>query len=446
MMIRFGLKQEQTLKLTMTPELRQAIQILQYSSADLMSYLREQANENPVIDLKEYDLSMSGASSGQERTGKDYSKSKSENSVDLLEWIAEPADTLYKHLQAQMGLVRGLTGIRRKTALYLIGNLNEKGYLETDAPEAARVLGIPAHEVLDTLALLQSFEPAGIAARSLEECLLLQLRRSGQDDPLAVAIVQRHLNDLACNRLQKMSDALGASIPVIQETADKIRRLNPSPGAAFALNEQQYIVADITVEQTGSGYAVHLSDIGAPQVAVNPHYRQMLRNLPQQEETRQFIHDKYTTANWLMKSLEQRRQTLTRVAEAIVDMQRDFFDEGIHGLKPLTQKEIAERTGLHESTVSRAVSNKYMQTPRGLFELKYFFTSALASADGESASSESVKRRIKQLIDDEDKRKPLADQTIAELLAREGLEISRRTVAKYREEMRISSSAKRKRF
>lgn len=445
-MIRFGLKQEQTLKLTMTPELRQAIQILQYSSADLMSYLREQANENPVIDLKEYDLSMSGASSGQERTGIDYSNSKSANSVDLLDWIAEPADTLYKHLQAQLGLVRGLTGIRRKTALYLIGNLDEKGYLETDAPEAARVLGIPAQEVLDTLALIQSFEPAGVAARSLEECLLLQLRRSGQDDPLAVAIVQRHLNDLACNRLQKMSDTLGASVAVIQETADKIRRLNPSPGAAFALNEQQYIVADLTVEQTDSGYAVRLSDIGAPQVAVNPYYRQMLRNLPQQEETRQFIHDKYTTANWLMKSLEQRRQTLTRVAEAIVDMQRDFFDEGIHGLKPLTQKEIAERTGLHESTVSRAVSNKYMQTPRGLFELKYFFTSALASADGESASSESAKRRIKQLIDDEDKRKPLADQTIAELLAREGLEISRRTVAKYREEMRIPSSAKRKRF
>ncbi|BCG58613.1 RNA polymerase factor sigma-54 [Paenibacillus sp. URB8-2] len=445
-MIRFGLKQEQALKLTMTPELRQAIQILQYSSADLMSYLREQANENPVIDLQEYDISISGASSRREQTRDEYSKSKSANPVDTLDWIAEPPDTLYEHLKAQLGLVRGLTGTRRKTALYLIGNLDEKGYLETDAREAAGLLGIPVGEVLDTLTLVQSFEPAGIAARSLEECLLLQLRRSGEEDPLAVSMVQLHLTDLSCNRLQKMSDSLGASIAEIQETADRIRRLNPSPGSVFAHNEHRYIIADITVEKSDDGYLVRLSDIGSPQVSVNPYYRQMLRELPNQEEARQFIHDKFNTASWLIKSLEQRRQTLTRVAEAIVEMQRDFFDEGIQGLKPLTQKEIAEKTGLHESTISRAVSNKYMQTPRGLFELKYFFTSALAAADGESASSESVKRLIKQLIDAEDKRKPLADQTIAELLAKEGLEISRRTVAKYREEMRILSSAKRKRF
>ncbi|GGF86338.1 RNA polymerase sigma-54 factor [Paenibacillus albidus] len=439
-MNQFGLKQEQRLKLTMTPELRQAIQILQYSSEELMSYLREQAKENPVIDLQEYDIYIAGES-------RENLKSKSANTEEMLDWVAKPSDTLYEHLKSQLGLVCGLTCMQRKTALYLIGNLDEKGYLAMDALEVAGLIGVNLAEVLAMLALVQGFEPAGIAARNLEECILLQLRRSGEEDELAIAVVQRHLAGLAANRLQRIADALGAGISEVQQVSDRIRRLNPFPGAAFTHNEHRYIRADITVEQSSSGeYRVRLSDIGSPQVAVNPYYRQMLRALPEQEEARQFIHDKYSTACWLIKSLEQRRQTLTRVAEAIVTMQHDFFDGGIHGLQPLTQKEIAESTGLHESTISRAVNNKYMQTPRGLFELKYFFTSALAAANGETASSESAKKRIRQLIDEEDKRKPLADQTIAEMLAQEGLEISRRTVAKYREEMRCLSSAKRKRF
>ncbi|WP_068620173.1 RNA polymerase factor sigma-54 [Paenibacillus tuaregi] len=439
-MNQFSLKQEQKLKLTMTPELRQAIQILQYSSEELISYLREQTNENPVIDLQEYYIYIDGESWGN-------LKPKRANTKEMLDWVAKPSNTLYEHLKSQLGLVCGLTCIQRKTALYLIGNLDEKGYLATDPLEVAGLIGVNLAEVLAMLALVQSFEPAGIAARNLEECILLQLQRSGTVDELAIAMAQRHLADLAANRLQRIADALGADISEVQQISDRIRRLNPFPGAAFTQDEYRYIIADITVERSSSGeYRVRLSDIGSPQVSVNPYYRQMLQALPKQEEARQFIHAKYSNACWLIKSLEQRRQTLTRVAEAIVAMQHDFFDGGIHGLKPLTQKEIAESTGLHESTISRAVNNKYMQTPRGLFELKYFFTSALATANGETSSSESAKKRIRQVIDEEDKRKPLADQTIAEMLAKEGLEISRRTVAKYREEMRYLSSAKRKRF
>ncbi|QWU17955.1 RNA polymerase, sigma 54 subunit, RpoN/SigL [Paenibacillus sophorae] len=456
-MIQFGLKQEQTLKLAMTPELRQAIQMLQYSSVELLSYLREQANDNPVIDLQETDLTIgigSEPSAAQKdwkdyddnRSGDGYAHSSTTQAFDLLAAMANPADTLYEHLKRQLGLVRGLTESEYRRALYLIGNLDEKGYLELDMKSDARLSGASPDEAEKMLALIQRFDPAGVAARSLEECLLLQLRRDGSGEGPIFRVVERHLGDLAANRLQKIADALGTGIQEVQRIADSIRRLNPRPGASFAGQERQSVIADITVEKIGGEYTVFVNETGAPRVSINAYYNRLLREQPNRDEACQYIHDRMAAASWLIKSLEQRRTTLLRVSRAVVEMQRDFFEHGIHGLKPLTQKEIAETTGLHESTISRAVGNKYMQTPRGLFELKYFFTSSLASADGDAASSESVKLRIKVMIDGEDKRKPLSDQAITELLTQEGLELSRRTVAKYREEMRILSSAKRKRF
>lgn len=215
--------------------------------------------------------------------------------------------------------------------------------------------------------------------------------------------------------------------------------------AAFAANEHHYILADISVEYINNKYLVLVNDITAPKVEINPFYQRMLKEIPM-EENKQFFHEKMNTALWLMNSLEQRRLTLKKVAQAIVDRQNDFFELGIHFLKPTTQKEIAEITGLHESTVSRAVNNKYIQTPRGLFELKHFFTSALASEDGDAVSSMSAKAHIKQIIDNEDKQSPMSDQEITELLKKEGLELSRRTVAKYREELKYQTSRRRKRF
>ncbi|WP_025716397.1 RNA polymerase factor sigma-54 [Paenibacillus sp. 1-18] len=437
-MIRYGLQQEQAFRLAMTPELRQAITILQYSSVDLMSYLHEQADENPIIDLTEIDMSIKRISKEEE-----YAPRKNDNPVDLLDFVSNPADNLYRHLKAQLGMVRGLSKLQQTIAMFLIGNLNEKGYLELEVNTVAEILDVPTEEVENILALIQGFEPAGIAARSLEECLLLQLRYAGNDDVYLEEIVRHHMVNLSCNRIQKIADALGISIREVQQITDQIRKLNPCPGAAFAPYDHPYHIADISVEKSKNDYIVTVNDITVPRVGINPFYQRMLREQALGAE-KQFLHEKMNTALWLIHSLEQRRLTLMRVAQAIVDRQWEFFEHGVHYLKPMTQKEIAESTGLHESTISRAISNKYMQTPRGLFELKYFFTSALGSKDGDAPSSESVKMRIKQLIDGEEKKKPFSDQAITELLAKEGLELSRRTVAKYREELGYLSSSRRK--
>jgi len=453
-----GLYQEQTLKLVMTPELRQAITILQYSAADLVSYLQEQANENPMIELQEASVEIAPAQVERpatevdwkeivsNRATGDYSSSKIESTYNPFDTIHRDTTTLYEHLESQLGYVRGFTPLQRKIALFLIGNLDEKGYLDIALEEAAARLQTSVIEIEDVLSVLQYFDPVGVGARSLEECLLLQLRHQGLDDDKLALVVQHHLQDLANNRYQRIADQVGCTIRDVQEMADVIRSLNPRPGAAFSHTDTRYVIPDVTVEKVEDDYIVLVNDVAAPRLKINSFYERMLRQQKNQEEAKQFIHEKLNAALWLAKSLEQRRLTLMRVTQAIVDMQRDFFDYGIHHLKPMTQKEIAEHVNLHESTISRATSNKYVQTPRGIFELKYFFTSALSTASGEAASSESVKRRIKALIEQEDRKQPLSDQKLSEILKEEGIEISRRTVAKYREELMIPSSAKRKRF
>ncbi|QRG67231.1 RNA polymerase factor sigma-54 [Brevibacillus choshinensis] len=452
-----GLFQEQTLKLVMTPELRQAITILQYSAVDLISYLQEQATENPVIDL-EAPREVASAKAekpapeidwkeivGNRATG-EYTASKNESTYNPLDHVQQGADTLYEHLERQLGYVKGFTPLQRKIALYLIGNLDEKGYLEVTLEEASEKLEADLLEIEDVLSVLQHFDPVGVAARSLEECLLLQLEHLALDDEKIVQVVRFHLQDLADNRYQRIADKVGCTPQDVQAMADLVRTLNPRPGAAYSRSETRYVIPDVAVEKVGNEYVVLVNDIATPRLKINSFYEKMLNQQKSQEEAKQFIHEKLNAAMWLAKSLEQRRLTLMRVTQAIVEMQQDFFDKGIHYLKPMTQKEIAERVNLHESTISRATSNKYVQTPRGIFELKYFFTSALSTSSGSATSSESVKRRIKSLIEQEDRKSPLSDQKLGEMLQTEGIEISRRTVAKYREEMLIPSSAKRKRF
>ncbi|MBG9940980.1 RNA polymerase factor sigma-54 [Brevibacillus formosus] len=452
-----GLFQEQTLKLVMTPELRQAITILQYSAIDLISYLQDQANENPVFDLEVAGEVASAKAEkpapeidwkeivGNRATG-EYGSSKNESTYNPLDHVQQGAETLYEHLERQLGYVKGFSSLQKQIALFLIGNLDEKGYLEITLEEASTRLGAEMLEIEDVLSVLQHFDPVGVASRSLEECLLLQLGHLALDDEKIVQVVRNHLQDLADNRYQRIADKIGCTPQEVQAMADLIRTLNPRPGAAFSSVETRYVIPDVTVEKVGNDYVVLVNDVAAPRLKINSFYEKMLSQQKSQDEAKQFIHDKLNAAMWLAKSLEQRRLTLMRVTQAILDMQREFFDRGIHYLKPMTQKEIAERVGLHESTISRATSNKYVQTPRGIFELKYFFTSALSTSSGEATSSESVKRRIKALIEQEDRKSPLSDQKLGELLLTEGIEISRRTVAKYREEMLIPSSAKRKRF
>ncbi|MGE5704786.1 MAG: RNA polymerase factor sigma-54 [Clostridia bacterium] len=456
----FGLYQEQTLKLVMTPELRQAITILQYSAIDLLGYLQEQATENPVIELQDMSTSFDFPKKEEEKTPAqvdwkeivgnratgEYSVNKNESTFNPLDHVHGPDSTLYEHLETQLGYVKGLTPTQRKLGLYLIGNLDEKGYLEISLEEISEKLAVSFEEVEDVLTVIQHFDPVGVGARNLEECLLLQLQHNGMDDDNIVKVVTSHLQDIANNRYQRIADQLKITIPEVQEIADTIRTLNPRPGAAYYHGETKFVIPDVTVEKVGKEYIVLVNDASAPRLTINTFYEKLLKGENTQDEAQKFIHEKLNAALWLAKSLEQRRLTLMRVTQAIVDLQRDFFEHGVHYLKPMTQKEIAERVSLHESTISRATNGKYVQTPRGVFELKYFFTSALSTASGDSASSESVKRKIKALIEQEDRKSPHSDQKLAELLLKEGIEISRRTVAKYREEMLIASSAKRKRF
>lgn len=456
----FGLYQEQTLKLVMTPELRQAITILQYSAVDLLGYLQEQATENPVIELQEVSATYDYPKKEEEKpmsqvdwkeivgnraTG-EYSTNKNESTFNPLDHVHGPDSTLFEHLETQLGYVKRLSTTQRKLGMYLIGNLDEKGYLEISLEEISDKLGVSVEEVEDVLTVIQHFDPVGVGARNLEECLLLQLQHNGKDDDAIVSLVQHHLLDLANNRYQRIADALKVTISDVQEMADLVRTLNPRPGAAFYHGETKFVIPDVTVEKVGKEYVVLVNDASAPRLTINSFYEKLLKRENTQDEAQKFIHEKLNAALWLAKSLEQRRLTLMRVTQAIVDLQRDFFEHGVHYLKPMTQKEIAEKVSLHESTISRATNGKYVQTPRGVFELKYFFTSALSTASGDSASSESVKRRIKLMIEQEDRKQPHSDQKLAEMLLKEGIEISRRTVAKYREEMMIASSAKRKRF
>ncbi|MED1795865.1 RNA polymerase factor sigma-54 [Brevibacillus nitrificans] len=452
-----GLFQEQTLKLVMTPELRQAITILQYSAVDLISYLQEQAIENPVFDL-EAPREVASAKAEKptpeidwkeivgNRASGEYTATKNESTYNPLDFVHQGSDSLYEHLERQLGYVKGFTPLQKKIALFLIGNLDEKGYLEVTLEEASAKLGADLLEIEDVLSILQHFDPVGVAARSLEECLLLQLEHLALDDEKIVQVVKFHLQDLADNRYQRIADKVGCTPLDVQAMADLVRTLNPRPGAAYSHADTRYVIPDVAVEKVGNEYVVLVNDIATPRLKINSFYEKMLNQQKSQEEAKQFIHEKLNAAMWLAKSLEQRRLTLMRVTQAIVEMQQDFFDRGIDFLRPMTQKEIAEKVNLHESTISRATSNKYVQTPRGIFELKYFFTSALSTSSGEATSSESVKRRIKAMIEQEDRKAPLSDQKLGEMLQTEGIEISRRTVAKYREEMMIPSSAKRKRF
>ena len=451
-----GLYQEQTLKLVMTPELRQAITILQFSAVDLMTYLQEQALENPVIDLQEAEIPVKEKKEAttevdwkellNSQSNTDYSVNKDESAYNPLDHVSDSSGTLYTHLEEQLGFVKRLTSTQRQIAQYIIGNLDERGYLEIPTMTIAGNLAVSQEDVEDVLCVIHHLEPAGVGARSLEECLLLQLEHEGLDDEQAVKVISEHLLDLANHRYAKIAEKLGITVLDVQRIADLVRTLTPRPGASFQNADTRYIIPDVSVEKVMGEYIVIVNDSSLPRLSINRFYERMLQEKSAQDETRIFINEKLNAAMWLAKSMEQRRLTLLRVTQAIVDLQYDFFEHGIHHLKPMTQKDIAERVQLHESTVSRATSNKYVQTPRGVFELKYFFTSALSTASGEATSSESVKKRIKLLIEQEDSGKPYSDQKLAEMLEGEGIEISRRTVAKYREEMLIPSSAKRKRF
>jgi RNA polymerase sigma-54 factor len=465
----YGLHMEQTQKLIMTPELRQAITVLQLSSLELGMYIEQQLQENPLLELKDESQESFEANATQVEEG-DAPDSPGEFDIDWQEYFHDSSDlglpraekapdqseysyenfvrqvpTLSEHLFFQLSLSR--CGPREKlVGEYLIGNIDGHGYLQVTAEEASRSLGVSVEEVERVLSVIQTFDPMGVGARSLEECLLIQADQLGLNDSLLRQVIKEHLVDLAKGKIGKMAQVLGVTVQDVQRAADIIRTLDPKPGRNFGNpNDTRYIVPDVVLEKVGNEYVILINDNSVPRITINSAYRAVL-NKNADSKTRRFVESKLNAAAWLLRSIEQRRLTLYKVANCLVELQRDFLDRGVKYLKPLNLKKVADLVGLHESTVSRATSNKYIQTPQGVLEMKYFFSSGLSSTAGSSVSAESIKKMLQEIVSAEDAKDPYNDQKIAEMLKRLEINISRRTVAKYRDELGIAPIRKRKRY
>ena len=297
------------------------------------------------------------------------------------------------------------------------------------------------------LDVIHTFDPAGVGAEDLSECLIVQLAAQDRLTELKQRVISDFLEDMASNRLAVIAKKLGADTEQIQKIADEIRTLDPKPGRAFASqDETRYITPDVFVEKEDGEYHVIINEGSVPHLMVSSYYRQVLRESANDRNLAEYLNDRINTANWLIKSIEQRKQTIYNVVSAVVRHQRDFFEYGPKHIKPMTLRQIAEDVGIHESTVSRSINSKYMQSPRGVFEIKYFFTSGVSAGGGEGMSSNAVKSIIREMVEKEDSKKPCSDQYMADRMQADGINISRRTVAKYREEMGIPSSQKRKRY
>lgn len=463
----YGLNVVQTQKLIMTPELRQAIAVLQLSSLELSTYVEQQLQENPLLEVreeefekvdtqekepdkadgeKEYDIDWQEYFNDSSDLGMPKSEKPREQQEYSYENFVTRTPNLIEHLLMQLGLVR-CNERQYVIAQYIIGNINNNGYLGCSVEDIAKQLNIQIDDVLDALKIVQFLDPPGVGARSLQECLQLQLIHLGIKDDLVYNIVERHLMNLADGKYSRMAQLLGVSVQDIQRVADLLKTLDPKPGRNFGgAGDNRYIVPDIVLNKIDGEYIININDVSVPRLTINSTYRAVLSHEKEDNKTKKFVEHKLNAAAWLIKSIEQRRLTLYKVTKCIVDLQRDFLDFGVKYLKPLNLKTVADIVELHESTVSRATSNKYIQTPQGVFEMKYFFSSGLSNAGGSMVSAESIKKTMQEIVDNEDTKKPLNDQQIADILSRQGIKISRRTVAKYRDELGIPPIRKRKRY
>lgn len=485
MKLGYDLTIEQSQKLVMTPELIQAIQILQFNTQELENYVEDQLLTNPILEVQaaappegeaaksndefqtkneefQSDQKFEDSYDSRENNEFDWAEHFKEKEYDDIsykqwEYNSEKSEytyeqfvsseiTLAEHLMFQLQFAP-IKHSCRNIGRYIIESLDENGYMTLSEEEIAQEMGVGLDKVQIVLDAIHSFEPAGVGARDLKECLLIQLAHQGNDDPLVREVINHHLEDIAGNRLNNIAKALNATVKEIQEISDLIKGLEPKPGRQFgSSSETRYIIPDVTVEKVDGEYIVTVNESSAPRLNISPYYQRMLVESDKESNISKFLTGRLNSALWLIKSIEQRRQTIYNVVSAVVKYQIDFFEEGPKHLKTLTLKQIADEVGIHESTVSRSINGKYMQSPRGIFEIKYFFTSGVSGNSGEGIASESIKTFIREIVENEDPKAPLSDQTMVEILAERGIDISRRTVAKYRDEMNLPSSSKRKRF
>jgi RNA polymerase sigma-54 factor len=471
----------QTQRVVMTPLLQQAIQLLQLSTLELEQVVRKELEENPLLEEVPVETTDAQSATTPEATepapdappGEPVSKETTtvdaeradELPFDLSAAVFDEPDertpvsmeerdelpfenlggnetaSLTDHLVEQLRFaVSEPEALRVGEAI--IGNLDEDGYLRAELAEIAAGTGSSLETVTDALRLVQSFDPRGVAARSVQECLLLQLTIDPDPDPVSVEILERYFEDLGRRRYAEIARAMKLSLDRIMESVEEIQALEPKPGRRFGSNDSRYIAPDVTIQKVGADYVVLLNEEGIPRLRVNSLYRSLLRRSG--DEAKQYVEQKIRSAMWLIKSVEQRQRTLRRVAQSLVNFQRDFLDKGLPYLRPLALRDVGDDINMHESTISRVTTNKYVQTPQGLFELKYFFHSGIASNSGAMVSSVSVKKTIRDMVEAEDGGAPMSDQEIAQALHGQGLTIARRTVAKYREELGILPSHQRR--
>jgi RNA polymerase sigma-54 factor len=471
-------------QLVMTPQLQQAIKLLQLSRLELVNLVQQELQENPILEegLETEDL-PSATTEVQTETETQEPHVAEANEVAAqreptdaekiadLDWQSyidanpqtsfgeRPEDderrslestltrrpALADHLEWQLQLSSAFSAEERAAAAYIIGNLDDDGYFQSTPEDVAQQSGMPVELIAAALAKVQAFDPAGVAARDLRECLQLQLQLLGIDDPVVRKLVDDHLPGLQKRDFRGIARALGLTIEEVAAAGRVIARLEPRPGRAFGGEDPVYITPDIFVYKIADDFHILLNEDGLPKLRINNLYREVLaRGSGAAKDTRDYVQEKVRSALWLIKSIHQRQRTIYKVMQSIIKYQRDFFERGINHLKPLNLRDVADDIEMHESTVSRVTTNKYVHTPQGIFELKYFFNSSISRFDGEAIASESVKERIRRIISAEDPRRPLSDQRIAEMLKAANIDIARRTVTKYREAIHILSSTQRR--
>ena len=464
-------------QLVMTPQLQQAIKLLQLTRLELQDVVRQELEENPLLEetveaeeIREAEpLEIAEKENDQDgrenefhevETGEDtlrdwdsyldgynYSSGEHYNGEDehsSFENLLTRKGTLADHLLWQLHMGH-FSEHEVCIGEEIIGNIDEEGYLRASLKEVAQTCSVNEGEALLVLERIQEFDPTGVAARDLQECLLIQARFLGMQGSVAERILLNNINDLETRKYKQIARDLKVDINQVLMAAKIIGELDPRPGRIFGSDDVQYISPDIFIYKVADDYVVMLNEDGLPNLKVNSFYLEARANGSMDSRAEDYVSEKIRSAQWLIKSIQQRQRTIYKVAKSIVRFQREFLDNGIEHLHPLVLRDVADDIGMHESTISRVTTNKYMQTPLGLFELKYFFNSALSTSEGDFVSSESVKNRIKDIIENEDSKKPLSDQKIAEMLSGETVNIARRTVTKYRELLRLGSSSERKR-
>ncbi len=439
---------EQRQELVMTPDLIQSIKILKCNLIELEDYVTEQLKENPVLEqeVPVWEIHLRN-NSGEKYGPGNYKTGENDNTDYSFENYVSEKESLEEHLLMQLEVSVKSKDVLR-TGEYLIESLDENGYLTVTLKSVAEVLNIELKQVKKTLGIIQTFEPYGVGARNLAECLMIQLRQVGLLDSDYIALLKYHMDDFSANRLMKISKAMKIPVEKVQQMADVLRHLEPKPGRQYSKhNDQQYIIPEIVVEEEGGTLKAVFQQNYTPQLMISSYYEAVLNEHGEDPDVMKYIKTKIESANRLIKSIEKRRQTISTVAQTIVDHQQEFFRKGDKALKPLTLKMIADKSGMHESTVSRAVNGKYLQCRMGVFELKYFLSSGLKDKrEGREVSSNSIKAYIKEMIRQEDSKHPVSDQKMADMLNEKGICIARRTVAKYRESLNIPASSMRKRY